>query len=349
MTLEKIAKQLAKGARKFYGLFKGSSDKAMVFVVGLLIAVNVSVALTASILLPPVAIVSSNVVTVLLSLLLVRPVSNILRHSEESALEDKVRQRIEEREKDALVARLGHQVDELLGRIRTLEQSAATPSYCRTVARLERFHVEKDGYRVNEYTWDDFLRTTETDWEETETMLPWKSNPREEWRVLTAWRFRYKASIGIDLGEIRIGQRDNKILLSGLRFSRFHETVAISEGDEDIEVCEIVDHKKKRIELKSNSKFDEKRDLFISRKVGELRDEENAALDRECEASTQRLRQLFEQQLGGRIELTETEPEGVRFLPLQETNSIDEVNDIIGGVLTMGGGRLRLGEGRTDG
>lgn len=348
MTLEKAARLLARGTRKFYELFKGSSDKAMVFVVGLLVAVNISIAVTTSFVMSPVAIVTSNIVTVLLSLLLVKPVGNILRHTEEKELDSKVRQRIEEKEKDALVERLGRQVDDLLGRIRALEQSAAAPSYCKTVARLERFHIEKDGYRVNEYSWNDFLQTTGTEWEETETMLPWKSNPSDEWRVLTAWRFRYKASVGIDLGEIRIAQQDNKILLSGLHFSRFHETAALSHEGGDIEVCEIVNHKKERIEIKSNSKFDEKRGLFVSRKLDELKSQEDALLDQECAASTARLKSLIEQQLGGRLALVDSEPEGVRFIPLQETNSIDEVNDIIGGVLTMDGGHLRLGEGRKD-
>ena len=131
----------------------------LVAVCALLIGLNIAVFIFFPGLLHPIAIVLSNVITVLLTVLAFRPVSKLM-DSELEAKQKELAARIEEQKAlESKVSRLEIENQELTSQLDTREQTESIPTAINYTFKLEQMEFAKKGYVVKE----DFLEKLDPD------------------------------------------------------------------------------------------------------------------------------------------------------------------------------------------
>ena len=207
-----------------------------------LIACNVALFIFFPKLMAPLAIILSNVITVLLMLIAVRPINHLIQNE----FSEKARELSEKEnaEKQLLekVATLESRNNELERRIDTWSQTASTPTNVNFTLKLETMTFEKNGYIVKEEPLERFLSDPAYKLSDKKGMLDrlskWMddlAHPGDK-KVLYIGKYYIKASIGLDFTKIKFSTDGGKLTLFGVKFSKLND-LAFDRDPEDVEHC----------------------------------------------------------------------------------------------------------------
>jgi len=229
-------------------------DTAIVVACALLIGINIAVFIFFPGLMHPVAIVLSNVITLVITVLAFSPVSNLLglqvrkkekelleRLREQQALEDKV-------------SELEVENQELSSRLDTRDQTAGMTQALNYTFKLEQMEFAKKGYVVKEEPLDRLdparYRLPEMNWW---TVFIGESGEK---KIQYIHKFYYKAAIGIDFAKVKYALDGNRILFCGVRFDKLHDISSELRPDEgDIDRCHIISVDGSRTDIKHDKAF----------------------------------------------------------------------------------------------
>lgn len=208
----------------------------------LLIACNIAAFLYFPKMASSLAIILSNVITVLLMFVAVQPINFLLQHefavkARELADKEKAEKELEEK-----VIDLENRNRELESRIDTWSQAAAVPTNVRFTFKLETMTFDKSGYIVKEEPLERFLNNPTYKLSDKkgvmERLTKWVDNlahPGEK-KVLYIGKYYIKASIGLDFTKIKFSTDGGLLTLFGVKFSKLND-LAIDRDPEDVEHC----------------------------------------------------------------------------------------------------------------
>ena len=208
----------------------------------LLIACNVAAFLFFPKMVASLAIILSNVITVLLMLVAVQPINSLIQHefalkSRELAEKEKAEKELEQK-----VVSLESRNRELESRLDTWSQTAAVPSNVSFTFKLETMTFDKSGYIVKEEPLERFLNdpTYKLSYKKgvLERLNKWMDNLAHPGgkRVLYIGKYYIKASIGLDFTRIKFSTDGRVLTLFGVKFSKLND-LAIDRDPEEVEHC----------------------------------------------------------------------------------------------------------------
>ena len=211
----------------------------------LLIACNVAAFIFFPKLMAPLAIILSNVITILLMLLAIRPISRLIQNAfHEKALE-LVEKEKAEKELLEKVSTLENRNRELESRIDTWSQTASVPANVNFTFKVETMTFDKTGYIVKEEPLERFVNDPAYKLSDKkgvfDRIAKWMDGlayPGEK-KVLYIGKYYIKASIGLDFTKIKFSVSGDTLTLFGVKFSKLND-LAIDSDPTDVNRCLLV-------------------------------------------------------------------------------------------------------------
>ena len=259
----------------------------------LLVVLNIAFFALFPHLLSTIAIVLSNVITLLLVVLAVKPINDLLQAS----LLDRQKELIEKLEKDreleAKVRSLELQNRDLTDKLDTRSQTGVLPSNIDYTFKLEQMEYTKKGYVVKE----EDIAGLDPD----RYAIPrnrWESFLEENFhkeaglkKILYIHKYYYKVTIGIDFGAILYALDGERILFNGVRFQKLHDISSELVPDaEDIERCDILRQNGDRTDIRHGKDYEDLKDQYRAAQAASVREsmeEEVAGLCQHCSEALQ--------------------------------------------------------------
>ena len=229
---------IRKAVRSALDRSKVAAGYAMAAVCIVLIIINILGFMFFPRLAAPIAIVLSNVITLVLSLVAFRPLQGLIQKAFASQARELVDKEREQRLLEEKLSTLENENRELSSKLDTTNQVAGIPSVIQFTCKLETLRYAKTGYLVKEEPVDKFLEDPQyrlsdkkgifnqfSKWMDTLT----HRGPR---KVLYIGKYYVNASVGIDFSKMKYALRDNTIVFSGARFTKLNDLqIVADEGD----------------------------------------------------------------------------------------------------------------------
>lgn len=209
----------------------------------ILIAVNVGCFIFLPKIIAPLAIILSNVFTILITLIAFQPINSIIKNAFSKKAQELVEKEKAEQELQDRLSSLESRNAELLSRLDTWGQMAVTPTKVNFSAKLETMTYEKEGYIVREAPVDDRLFTLSSPQGFMDTYNKWRddlshSGPKT---VLYIGKQYATKALGIDFSKVKYAFDDGKVILFGARISIIHDLSPL-RGEDDIEHCWVLNN-----------------------------------------------------------------------------------------------------------
>lgn len=216
---------------------------AAVSVCVLLIAANVGCFIFLPKIIAPLAIILSNVVTILITLIAFQPINTIIQNAFSEKARELVEKEKAEEELQESVRQLESRNAELLSRLDTWGQMAYAPTKVNFSAKLETMTYEKEGYIVREEPVDEKLFTIAEPQGLVDLYKAWRdesahSGPKT---VLYIGKQYAAKALGIDFSKVKYAFSEGKVFLFGARISIIHDLTP-QKAETDIEHCWVLNN-----------------------------------------------------------------------------------------------------------
>ena len=214
----------------------------------LLVAVNVAFFVLFPRLVAPLSIVLSNAITLLLSAIAFRPASRVIQNALDRRQEELLAQAEKEKALQQRLEILESEKRELETRLDTRAQTSAASGELNYTLKLEQMEYAKKGYIVKEEELealqaDDRLRELVPDislWDKMLSAIKLKENGVR--KILYLRKYYYKVSVGIDFSTVKFAFDGDRLLFSGVKFTRLHDISGEMTPDPgDINHCWVLD------------------------------------------------------------------------------------------------------------
>lgn len=258
---------------QFFNLKKLLSDtKKMIIIVSCLLLLIGNIAafayLSAATLLPPIMIIIvSNIITILLTFAIQKPINRIIEEEVENRIKEEtsaqanlmaentellqIKQHLED-----VAAKRELKIKRLESELDTARQYKSISNNSNTVLKLETMEYEKDGYIVKE----EFVRDTKLGRDieqDSKWKIKFRNKDKGEQKVLYIKRFHEKAIIGIDIAKIRFCKHEGLIYLEGVRVENLHQEMTVRNEEDNYERCMVLNFEEcDPISLNNASKYD---------------------------------------------------------------------------------------------
>jgi predicted transcriptional regulator len=277
---------------------KLATSYAITALCAILIAANVGAFLYFPKIAAPLAIVLSNVITVLLMLVAVRPISSLIEKSfsdKAKALAEKEKEEQELREK---VTALENRNRELESRIDTWTQTSNVPTNVNFTFKVETMTFDKTGYIVKEEPLEKFMADPVYKLSDKrgvfDRLSKWMddiTHPGNK-RVLYIGKYYIKASIGIDFTKIKFSVDGGGLILSGVRFTKLND-LAIEADPDEVSHCWLINDEQGYITINQNDIYREFTEIYSRIRA----EEADKALEDEVEALCEHYTAVFRSNL----------------------------------------------------
>lgn len=267
----------------------------------ILIATNVACFIFLPKIIAPLAIILSNVVTVLITLIAFQPINTILKKAFDEKARELVEKEKQEEELKDKVSDLESRNAELLSRLDTWGQMAYAPARVNFSAKLETMTYEKEGYIVREEPVDEKLFTIAEPQGLVDMYKVWRdenvhSGPKS---VLYIGKQYAAKALGIDFSKVKYAFNEGKLLVSGANISILHDLSPV-KGDSDIEHCWVLnndpdkrDKTKKLVSINTAAHYSEIPATFSRMCKEQAGQEVDAEVDTLCRQYTQVFRKCL--------------------------------------------------------
>lgn len=267
----------------FFNIKKLWSDTRKVLTItscGLAIITNIAVFayLSATTILPSfIYIIISNIISILITYIIYKPISKIIDEEvqsrlnteysaqkqlmdEKNELEQQYKHMVETaREREKEIKRLESELD-------TAMQYKSISSNANLVLKLEQMEYEKEGYLVKE----EYVRehSLGQDIKKSSLMNPFGSDKGDQ-KVLYIKKYHEKALIGIDLEKIRFCRHNGQIYLEGIKVENLHPEMKPRDNGDDqyksVKHCMILNTEnsgKDVIGINTDSKYEDFKEWY---------------------------------------------------------------------------------------
>lgn len=255
-------------------------------------------------LLSSVAIILSNVITLLIAFLAVRPLNSWLQQ----VLLDRQQELLEKIERDhalELEVQSLKQENKLLSdKLDTRVQTGSLPFNIDYTFKVEQMEYAKTGYVVKEESIETLDRARfdvpdksflEAVWEDI------RQNPGVR-KLLYIHKFYYKVSLGIDFSRILYAVDSGKALFYGVRFIKLHDISSELEPDrDDIDRCEVIKESGDRLEIRRDKVYDALKESYRTAQAEGVRDSFEEEVTALCGQYTAALHESIRGRFGDKV------------------------------------------------
>ena len=257
-----------------------------------------------------VAIVLSNVITLILAFLAFKPVNDFLQADLLKRQDELIAKLEKDRDLERKVEALEQENRQLNDKLDTRVQAGALPSRIDYTFKVEQMEYAKQGYVVKEEEVDalDRERFTIPDRKFFDVLL--EDSIRRETsirKILYIHKFYYKASLGIDFSKMMYAVDGAGILFYGVRFQKLHDISSELQPESgDIDRVEILKLTGDKTEIRQDKEYDELKAQYRTARSEEVRtgmEEEVTAL---CNQYTEALHESIRERFGERIEFVDS-------------------------------------------
>ena len=295
-----------------YALGKGRSVKNSLWIAGcfLLIGANVCFFLFFPHLLSTVAIVLSNVITLILTFLAFKPLNSWLQDSLMERQQALIEKMEKDRELERKVEALEQENRSLSDKLDTRVQTGALPVHIDYTFKVEQMEYAKQGYVVKEEEVD-LLDRTQFDVPDRkffETILEDSLLKEASIRkILYIHKFYYKVSLGIDFSKMMYALDGDRVLFYGVRFEMLHDITSEMEPEHgDIDRVEILKISGDKTEIRQDKEYEPLKEQYRSARAQEVKtgmEEEVHAL---CSQYTAALQESIRSRFGDRVDFVDS-------------------------------------------
>ncbi len=271
----------------------------------LLIGCNIAFFLLFPRLMSGMAIVLSNVVTLVLTFLAFKPLNSWLQNN----LLERQQQLIEKLEKDQELERKVQSLEQenrnLSDKLDTRIQTGTLPTNIDYTFKIEQMEYSKTGYVVKEEELDKLDKDKfavpdrkffETVWEENILKTP------SIRKILYIHKFYYKVTLGMDFSKIMYTYEDGRVLFNGVRFEKLHDISSeLAQDSEDIDRCEILKINIDRTELRDDFQFDELKERYRTAQEDSVRESMEGEVAALCDQYTAALQDSIRGRFGDKV------------------------------------------------
>ena len=274
-----------------------------------LVALNVAFFVFFPRLMAPVSIVLSNAITLLLTAIAFRPASTLIQKTLARRQEELLAQAEKEKAMQQRLDLLESEKRELESRLDTRAQTTAASGDLNFTFKLEQMEYAKKGYIVKEENLD-ALRTDERfralvpDISLLDKMLSAiKLKENGVRKILYLRKYYYKVSIGIDFSKVKFSFDGDRILFSGVKFTRLHDISGeLTPDPGDINHCWVLDTNEDegRAEILQSFDYDQLR--YTYEDLQEL--ETRKSLDEEAGSLCEQYTSVFRRNIAARFPMS---------------------------------------------
>ena len=270
----------------------------------LLVAVNIAAFLFFPKVLSPLAVILSNLITLLLTVLSFRPINNLIQNALLSRQEELEAQLRKERELEEKMVQLESRNQELESKLDTRLQTESVPGDVNFTFKLEQMEYAKKGYVVKEDDLANLLSSADyrdkiPDKGFLDSMLEtFKLKEPGVRKVLYIRKFYYKVSLGIDFTRIKFALVDGSLLFSGVKFTRLHDiTSELDRDDKDIDHTWILNTSEERTSLIQSLDYEDFKEAYEDIQEADTK----AALEEEADRLCLQYTQVFRESIRDRF------------------------------------------------
>ena len=276
----------------------------------LLVGANIAFFLLFPRLVSGVAIVLSNIITVILTFLAFKPVNDWLQ----ADLMERQQQLIAKLEKDRELERKVEALEQenrvLTDKLDTRVQTGALPVHIDYTFKVEQMEYAKQGYVVKEEEVDalDREKYDIPDRKFLETLLEDSMlKDASIRRVLYIHKFYYKVSLGIDFSKMMYALDEGRILFYGVRFVKLHDISSemLPETD-DIDRCEILKVTGDKTEIRSDKDYDGFKAQYREAQAAEVKAGMEEEVEALCGQYTAALQESIRGRFGDRVDFVDS-------------------------------------------
>ncbi|MBR5946061.1 hypothetical protein IKZ80_03155 [bacterium] len=308
----------------------------------LLMAVNVGSFIFFPRLMAPLAILLSNAITLILAVIAFRPINALVENLLEKRQQELLEQQQKELELEQKVGLLENRNRELENRLDTRAQTEGMPTDIDFTFKLEQMEYAKKGYVVKEEPLEDFASD-----DRYKNLIPDVSlfnkmldslmmKEKGVRKVLYIKKYYYKVSIGIDFSRIKFSFADDRILFSGVKFTRLHDISSELEPDPgDIDHCWILNTLDHWAEIKHSTYYDLFKEAYTKMQDAETRDSLEAEVDSLCRQYTAIFRKNIQDRFPKAGFVESIEDSDRSWYALRDGGSYRMVRDIAANMLLM--------------
>ena len=308
----------------------------------LLMAVNVGSFIFFPRLMAPLAILLSNAITLILAVIAFRPINALVENLLEKRQQELLEQQQKELELEQKVGLLENRNRELENRLDTRAQTEGMPTDIDFTFKLEQMEYAKKGYVVKEEPLEDFASD-----DRYKNLIPDVSlfnkmldslmmKEKGIRKVLYIKKYYYKVSIGIDFSRIKFSFADDRILFSGVKFTRLHDISSELEPDPgDIDHCWILNTLDHWAEIKHSTYYDLFKEAYTKMQDAETRDSLESEVDSLCRQYTAIFRKNIQDRFPKAGFVESIEDSDRTWYALREGGSYRMVRDIAANMLLM--------------
>ena len=295
-----------------YALGKGRSVKNGLWIAAcfLLIGVNVCFFLFFPHLLSSVAIVLSNVITLILTFLAFKPLNSWLQDSLMERQQALIEKMEKDRELERKVELLEQENRTLSDKLDTRVQTGALPVQIDYTFKVEQMEYAKQGYVVKEEEVDalDREQFDIPDRKFFETILEDSLLKEASIRkILYIHKFYYKVTLGIDFSRIMYALHGGKVLFNGVQFRKLHDVTSELEPENgDIDRVEILKISGDKTEIRQDKEYEPLKEQYRNARAQEVKtgmEEEVTAL---CGQYTAALQDSIRSRFGDRVDFVDS-------------------------------------------
>lgn len=308
----------------------------------LLMAINIGSFIFFPRLMAPLAILLSNAITLILAVIAFRPINALV----ENLLEKRQQELLEEQAREQELARKVDQLEirnrELENRLDTRAQTEGVPADIDFTFKLEQMEYAKKGYIVKEepleaFSTDDRFKNLIPDvglWNKMMEALMMKEKGIR--KILYIKKYYYKVSIGIDFSRIKYTFIDDRILFSGVKFTRLHDISSELEPDaDDIDHCWILNTLDNWAEIKHSTYYDLFKDAYVRMQEAETHESLESEVDSLCEQYTAVFRRNVQRRFPQADFVESIEDSDLSWYALREGGNFRMVRDIAANMLML--------------
>ncbi|MBQ9193728.1 MAG: hypothetical protein IJ156_08430 [Bacteroidales bacterium] len=276
----------------------------------LLVGVNVAFFLLFPRLVSGIAIVLSNVITLLLTFLAFKPINDWLQADLVERQQELIAKLEKDRELEKKVDALELENRELTNRLDTRSQTVTLPTHIDYTFKVEQMQYAKQGYVVKEEELDgldsekfDIPGRKFLDVLLEDSML----RDAAVRKILYIHKFYYKVSLGIDFSKMMYAIDEGRLLFYGARFEKLHDISSELQPETgDIDRCDILKITGDKAELRQDKEFDGLKAQYRQAQAQEVKsgmEEEVGAL---CSQYTAALHESIKGRFGDRVDFVDS-------------------------------------------
>ena len=293
-------------------LTKGERTRNVLWIAAcfLLIGVNIACFLLFPHLLSSIAIVLSNVITLILTFLAFKPLNGWLQDNLLERQQELIEKLEKDRELEARVQSLEQENRQLTDQLDTRVQTGALPANIGYTFKVEQMEYAKSGYIVKEEALEKLDRQKFSIPDKPFLSAMWEEevlkNPGIR-KLLYIHKFYYKVSLGINFSKIMYAYDNGKALFYGVAFGMIHDISSEMQTDpEDIDRCEVLKIAGDKIEIRQSKAYDELKEQYRTAQAESVRgsmEEEVSAL---CQQYTEALHESIRVRFGDKVEFVDS-------------------------------------------